>query len=320
MVAAAPPPTSFGSPSAQPDDKKAKSRAIQARYRQRQKESKQQLIQQYAATAAALEEERRLNAALRHAEQIMSVVRDSREYLLGLLQAASSQGGPGDGGGSSSGSDGEGDGHAPAALARNRLPPPQALEPASFASSGGGSGTAALRNLLSLPFERRVSLCWDALTAAGPALRAVMEQGGSSGGLDDGFAMEMRAALAKRAALAAAITVPSFWSVFALVLVVPASQRAVIGLFTAEGDGELLAKMQHLLCLLAVMLLFDMSQGVMSGVACGAGKQTKGFSINALAHWICYTVLVYRMDWDREAELAHARMLAIAAGTGGAGI
>ncbi|KAL4431763.1 hypothetical protein ABPG77_002979 [Micractinium sp. CCAP 211/92] len=161
------------------------------------------------------------------------------------------------------------------------------------------------------------------------------------------------AALAKRAALAAAITVPSFWSVFALVLTVPASQRAVIGLFTNESDGELLGKMQHLLRLLAVMLLFDMSQGVMSGVACGAGKQTKGFSINALAHWgfglpaalllgfhfklgaegmysglilgpfvqwMCYTRLVYRMDWDREAEVAHAKMLAIAASTAGAGI
>lgn len=69
------------------------------------------------------------------------------------------------------------------------------------------------------------------------------------------------AALAKRTALAAAITVPSFWSVFALVLTVPASQRAVIGLFTNESDGELLGKMQHLLRLLAVMLLFDMSQG-----------------------------------------------------------
>ncbi len=114
----------------------------------------------------------------------MCVVRDSREYLLGLLQATGEGAAAEDGG---SGSDGEGG--APGALARNRLPPPRALDPAA-ADRGGGS--AALRNLLSLPFDRRVSLCWDALTATGPAWRAVVEQGNGTGGAGDGFTMEMR--------------------------------------------------------------------------------------------------------------------------------
>lgn len=47
-------------------------------------ERKQQLIHRYTATAAALEEERRLNAALRHAEQVVWLTAAARARGLGL--------------------------------------------------------------------------------------------------------------------------------------------------------------------------------------------------------------------------------------------
>ncbi len=92
---------------------------------------------------------------------------------------------------------------------------------------------------------------------------------------------------------------------------------------------------------------------VMSGMAAGAGKQTKGFAINTFAHWglalpaamlfcfhlhmgveglytglilgpvaqwCCYMVLILRLNWAREAVTAHAAMLQVADYTGGASI
>lgn len=94
-------------------------------------------------------------------------------------------------------------------------------------------------------------------------------------------------------------------------------------------------------------------RAALSGIAIAAGKQTRGFAINVAAHWglalpaalllgfvaklgveglylgvvfgpvvqtLCYSVLVWRMDWQREAQIAHQRMLAAAQSTSGAGI
>lgn len=91
----------------------------------------------------------------------------------------------------------------------------------------------------------------------------------------------------------------------------------------------------------------------MSGVAVGAGKQPQGFVINLAAHWgigiptalllgfhfklgveglyagvmlgpmmqfIGYSVLVSRLDWKRESEVACARVAAAAESQDGAGI
>ena len=158
-------------------------------------------------------------------------------------------------------------------------------------------------------------------------------------------------------------------------------------------EPELLGHMRHLLRLLAVLLLCDMFQAgealagwwvwvrgcrskagpqgqpsgrpvhlppvaaptcaVLSGVACGAGKQTRGFAINVVAHWgvslpcalllgfhfrlgveglqagttlgpllqwAAYAWLIVRLDWAGEAQRAHARMVAQAESTSGAGI
>ncbi len=52
----------------------------------------------------------------------------------------------------------------------------------------------------------------------------------------------------------------------------------------------------------------------------GAEGMYSGLILGPFVQWMCYTRLVYRMDWDREAEVAHAKMLAIAASTAGAGI
>lgn len=210
------------------------------------------------------------------------------------------------------------------------------------------------------------------------------------------------AALAKLSAKAAAATVPLIWVVLASLLLVPASQRFVIGVFTSETDPGLLRTMHHLLNLLSLLLLFDGAQfgelvepglasavgqwtgimhqfgqaagsllatlgwsltplpaaaptagAVLSGMAAGAGKQTRGFAINTFAHWglalpsaivlgfhfhwgveglysgvvlgplaqlCCYLVLILRLNWDKEAAEAHAAMLRVAASTGGAGI
>lgn len=92
---------------------------------------------------------------------------------------------------------------------------------------------------------------------------------------------------------------------------------------------------------------------MLSGVACGAGKQTRGFAINTSAHWglglpcalllgfhfqlgveglyggailgplaqwAAYSWLTLRMDWGKEAHEAHARQLQFAESIGGAGI
>lgn len=69
------------------------------------------------------------------------------------------------------------------------------------------------------------------------------------------------AAQAKLSALASAATVPPLWAALAVVLLVPRSQVAVISIFTSDtSDPVLMGHMQHLLSLLAVLLLCDMSQ------------------------------------------------------------
>ncbi|PRW60882.1 MATE efflux family [Chlorella sorokiniana] len=162
------------------------------------------------------------------------------------------------------------------------------------------------------------------------------------------------APLAKLSALAAVTTMPPLWVSLAVVLVVPKLQYIVISVFTSDtGDSVLMGHCRHLLLILAVLLLFDMAQNVLSGIAIGAGKQTRGFTINAVAHWgfglptalllgfyfklgveglyagvvlgplvqwICYTWLVSRMDWEAEAVKAHRHMLEVAESMSGAGI
>jgi len=44
-----------------------------------------------------------------------------------------------------------------------------------------------------------------------------------------------------------------------------------------------------------------------------------GVILGPIAQWVCYTVLVYRLDWKAEAELAHRHMLEVAASRNGMG-
>ena len=92
---------------------------------------------------------------------------------------------------------------------------------------------------------------------------------------------------------------------------------------------------------------------MLSGAACGAGKQTRGFAINTAAHWgfglpaalllgfglklgveglyggvilgpavqwASYAWLLLHLNWPAEAAATHARMLALTESTAGAGI
>lgn len=151
---------------------------------------------------------------------------------------------------------------------------------------------------------------------------------------------------AKQSARAAAAAAPLCWVLVAALLAAPPSQRLLIRAFTASDDPVLLGRLRDLLHLIILLVFFDGGQGTLSGMAAGAGKQTKGFLINILAHWcvglpsalllgfhfhlgvqglyaglvlgpltqfVCYLVLILRMNWEREAHVAHSRMLAVRA-------
>ena len=150
-----------------------------------------------------------------------------------------------------------------------------------------------------------------------------------------------RAAAARLAAWSAAACAPLVWVGVAAVLLVPASQRLILSLFTSGEDPVLLQKMRHLLYLVVVLELFDGVQTILSGVVSGAGKQARGFLVNALSYWvvalpvallagfllnlgvegmyggmvggpltqcICYGVLIWRLRWEDEAAAAQRRV------------
>ena len=94
------------------------------------------------------------------------------------------------------------------------------------------------------------------------------------------------AASARRAALAAAVGTPGTWLVVAVLLGTPATQGALLRLFTDGSDPLLLQRMRHLLYLVVLLELFDGIQTVLSGIVAGAGRQRHGTIINVVAYWV----------------------------------
>ncbi len=92
-----------------------------------------------------------------------------------------------------------------------------------------------------------------------------------------------KAALARLAALAAGVSFPFLWVVVAVVLVTPACQRALLGLFSSGADELLLQRMRRLLMLVVVLELFDGGQtGVGAGRPDGQQQQQAGTTAAAV--------------------------------------
>lgn len=150
-----------------------------------------------------------------------------------------------------------------------------------------------------------------------------------------------KAALARLSALSATAAAPLLWLAIAAVLLIPATQRMLIGLFTSGADEQLVAHMRGLIYIVVVLEFFDGAQTVMSGVVSGAGKQAWGFLFNAVAYWLialplalllgfwaglgvegiytgmvggpltqcaCYAVLLWGLRWEDEAAAAARRV------------
>lgn len=148
---------------------------------------------------------------------------------------------------------------------------------------------------------------------------------------------------ARTAALASALVGPLLWGASAVLLLEPHCRAGVIAVFTSSSDPELLRLLHWLLLLVAAVNLFDGVQTIMTGVIQGCGKQRYGLYIN-LAVFYCvavplalylgfvrhmgvvgmwlgmlagpvmqtlaYGTVLYRIDWEREAQRA-ARIQAL---------
>lgn len=145
---------------------------------------------------------------------------------------------------------------------------------------------------------------------------------------------------ARLAALSAALVAPVIWLAVAAILTTPATQNALLGLFTTGADELLLQRMRSLLYLVVLLELFDGAQTIMSGIIAGVGKQRHGSVINVVAYWLlavpvacalgfwaklgvvgfysgmvlgpmvqsgAYLLLILRLHWGREAAAAQQR-------------
>eukprot|EP00798_Chlamydomonas_sp_ICE-L_P007796 gene7796-990_t len=151
---------------------------------------------------------------------------------------------------------------------------------------------------------------------------------------------------AQAATIAAVMVSPMAWSIAAVILLLPVSQRTIIQLFEAPGVDarELELVLSHLLNITALLVLLDGTQTIMSGVIQGLGAQRRGAAVNGLAFYgcavplalflafklklgpeglylgmvagpliqtCCYTWILLKTNWEAEARTASARHFGI---------
>jgi MATE family multidrug resistance protein len=93
-----------------------------------------------------------------------------------------------------------------------------------------------------------------------------------------------------RASAAAAVAIaPCAWALAAPALLQPDCQALLIRMFSdpsQEGDARLALCLRHMFELVALLILWDGVQTIMSGVVQALGKQHHGALINAIAFYV----------------------------------
>lgn len=159
---------------------RAQNRAKQARFRQRQKEKKEDMAQRFEAAEADLEREKALNESMRQSGALFEGMKTQKDAAVAVLEQAAAAGGGGGGG--------------PGAQAQAQQPRQQQQAGTGGLYSGstlgtlgtlGGGGSPADR-ICQLPFQERVDMCC-ALFQSTESAAVILSQEAGEG--VDGFAL-----------------------------------------------------------------------------------------------------------------------------------